>query len=79
MSYALRVAVGLNSVVCLPPCQKRGTGRFRLQVGFGLKLKLLKLYKRIDGVVVVDDDVWIWRRCEDRLMTIELEGDGMMG
>lgn len=23
--------------------------------------------------------VWIWRKYEDKLMTIELEGDGMMG
>lgn len=41
------------------------------------KIKIVKNFiKGIGGVVV--DDVWIWRKWEDRLMTIELEGNGMI-
>lgn len=44
-------------------------------VGARAKIKIIKNLKKIDGVV----DVWIWRKCDDKLMTIELEDDGMMG
>lgn len=44
-------------------------------VGARAKINIIKNLKGIDGVV----DVWSWRKYEDKLMTIELEGDGMMG
>lgn len=66
------MAVGLTLFCGSAPGQKRGTGRFSRPRA---KIKIIKNLKKIDGVV----DVWSWRKYEDRLMTIELEGDGMMG